>query len=657
MFYRYSVDEILNLVEADNSVISANIYLAPPTNCFNSDEDSGDEDEADINRLTKNQLLSNAEASITYIQDNEVISQHITSETPFETTSDSDDTTQTDIPSMPAKSKTDNIYSSLPSTSSLSNTFDFEDDLPSTSKKAKVICNKPIQTNTKKFKKFDGSKTKTQKSYEKTYKWVKKDLSNLPHKEWQMPEWLTSIDRSPVEMFELFYDEEVVSLIRDMTNKYASEKGDPAGYTLEDIKCFLAILLVSGYNQVPRVKMYWETKDDVMNQAISQAMPRNKFLNIMRCLHVCDNADLDKNTKFAKVVPLWNMMNKRFLKYFVGDANLCIDESMIPYYGRHSAKQHIHGKPIRFGYKAWCLCTRLGYLIQAIPYEGASTTNKYPDIGVGGSVVIELAEKLPARTDGYNFFFDNFFTSVTLLQVLKQMGSTGTGTVRANRVCKAPLTDVKAMKKKPRGSYEQLTEAKTNVTLVRYNDNSVCTVASTFSGVEPIGKVRRYSAAEKKHITVPQPSCVVMYNQYMGGVDRLDENISKLRVGIRGKKWYWQLLAFPLNVSVNNAWLLYRMTTFGKEKPLDHLAFTREITLSYLKKYSCRVNPGRPLHNKVGAVDKRVTADVRFDNIGHMIDSSEKQTRCGHCKKNTTKKCVKCGIAMHSKCFILFHTK
>lgn len=501
------------------------------------------------------------------------------------------------------------------------------------------------------------NKTEKRKNEKKSYNWIKKDLECKHNKEWELPHWLLNSDWSPVELFELFYDIELISFICDMTNKYASEKGEPTGYTLADMKCFIGILIVSGYNHVPRVKMYWETKDDVWNKAIAESMPRNKFLNIMRSFHVCDNAELNKNTKFAKIAPLWQLLNDRWLKYFAGDANLSIDESMIPYYGRHSAKQHIHGKPIRFGYKAWCLCSRFGYLIQAIPYEGASSQNKYPEIGVSGSVVMELSEKLPPRNDGYNLFFDNFFTSVPLLELLQENGNTGTGTVKANRVCKAPLTDVKSMKGKPRGSYEQLTEEKSDVTLVRYNDNNVVTVASTFCGVEPVGKVRRYSAADKKHIMVPQPSCIVMYNQYMGGVDRLDENISKYRIGIRGKKWYWQMLAFPINVSVNNAWILYRLTTMGKDKPLDLLSFTREITLTYLKKYSSRTTLGRPLHYKVGAVDKRVTADVRFDNEGHMIDKNEKQTRCGQCKKNTTMKCIKCGVALHSKCFVPFHSK
>ncbi|XP_046674856.1 piggyBac transposable element-derived protein 3-like [Homalodisca vitripennis] len=162
----------------------------------------------------------------------------------------------------------------------------------------------------------------------------------------------------------------------------------------------------------------------------------------------------------------------------------------------------------------------------------------------------------------------------------------------------------------PRGSFDQITEKDSNVTLVRYNDHNVVTVASTACGVEPVGKVRRWSAAEKKHTSVNQTSCVVMHNQYMGGVDRLDENVSKLRIGVRGKKCYWQLLMFPINVSINNAWILFRWTNTYKDKRLDLLSFTREISLTYLISHSTRLTLGRPLQN-VSAVDKRVTKAVR----------------------------------------------
>lgn len=134
-------------------------------------------------------------------------------------------------------------------------------------------------------------------------------------------------------------------------------------------------------------------------------MSRNRFTQIMKYFHVCDNHNLTIGDRFAKVTPLWGKMNEKWLRYFPGDTNLSVDESMIPYYGSDGAKQHMHGKPIRFGFKVWCLCTRLGYLIQSIP-----SGNTQPDLGLGGSVVMDLVDKLPNKE--VSIFVDNFFTSI-----------------------------------------------------------------------------------------------------------------------------------------------------------------------------------------------------------------------------------------------------
>ncbi|GBP37588.1 PiggyBac transposable element-derived protein 3 [Eumeta japonica] len=266
---------------------------------------------------------------------------------------------------------------------------------------------------------------------------------------------------------------------------------------------------------------------------------RHTYPNFHRVhyFHVADNNSLPPNDKFGKVRPLWNLLNHRWLKYYPGDKNLSIDESMIPYYGKHGAKQHIHGKPIRFGYKNWSICTRLGYLIYGELYQGVGTGNTRPELGVGASVVLDLVEKLP--TGSYSLYMDNFFTSLPLLNELKKLGHEATGTIRANRVENAPLKDTKETKKTKRGSYDHRTDVLSDITLVRYNDNNIVTVASTQCGVAFVGKVKRFCDKEKKD--VDQPRCIVNYNKYMGGVDRLDQNVGCYRISIRLKRYVLSL--------------------------------------------------------------------------------------------------------------------
>ena len=88
--------------------------------------------------------------------------------------------------------------------------------------------------------------------------------------------------------------------------------------------------------------------------------------------------------------------------------------------------------------------------------------------------------KLPTVLNShYHAVMDNFFKSPSLLQVLKESGIAATGTVQANRTKKAPLQAVDDMNKQARGISDVVNDKKSNVTLVRWKDNKVVTVAST----------------------------------------------------------------------------------------------------------------------------------------------------------------------------------
>ncbi|XP_046683633.1 piggyBac transposable element-derived protein 3-like [Homalodisca vitripennis] len=230
---------------------------------------------------------------------------------------------------------------------------------------------------------------------------------------------------------------------------------------------------------------------------------------------------------------------------------------------------------------------------------------------------------------------DNFFTSLKLLDYLSEKGHDATGTIKANRVENAPLKEATVLKKESRGSYDQLTEQKTGITLVRYNDNNVVTVASTRCGVQPMGKAKRWCRVAKRQVDVQKPACIINYNTYMGGVDQLDQNISTYRIGIRNRKWYWALLAYLLNATMNNAWQLYRLTPKGREDPKDLLSFIRHIVQTYFQKYT----PQRQRASRVSVTGKeRVEESVRLSNSLHVLETNPTQIRCGLCRKNTRKK-------------------
>ena len=61
------------------------------------------------------------------------------------------------------------------------------------------------------------------------------------------------------------------------------------------------------------------------------------FEAIFSYLHVGDNVSLELLYKLSLLRPLISILNKRCMKYLPNETCFSIDESMIPYYGRHGS--------------------------------------------------------------------------------------------------------------------------------------------------------------------------------------------------------------------------------------------------------------------------------------------------------------------------------
>lgn len=508
------------------------------------------------------------------------------------------------------------------------------------------VANKVSGNKTQKKPKIRlGQKTKKIQDTQQTVLWRQGDLEtpNIFVDDQKPNVYYNTLQ--PYELFELFFDQQVLEMIVDYSNTYASNKNQTLQIDINELKCFLGILLLSGYNEVSRRRMYWEKSPDTHNNLVSDAMRRNRFEQIFSNIHFCNNSKLDEHDKFSKIRPLISMLNSRFLIHAPHQQFHSIDESMVPYFGRHGCKQFIRGKPIRFGFKIWVGTLRLGYVVWISPYQGKSGDLQNTEYGLGASVIISYANNLLThRIAPYHLVFDNFFTGLPLLEKLSEMGLYGTGTIRSNRTKKCPINLV-AMKKIKRGSYESYV-SDSGILVCVWKDNSTVTIASNNVGVEPIIAAKRWSVSDKRSIRIPQPKIIHLYNQNMGGVDRMDQNVSQYRISIRGKKWYSCIVLYCIDLAVQNAWQLHKLHT---EKPMDLLAFRRHIATYYLQKFNTAPTPGR----RGGKPSNYIP---RYDGAMHYLVPQEKQTRCAECHQKTTSRCIKCDVGVHLKCNIQFHT-
>ena len=236
---------------------------------------------------------------------------------------------------------------------------------------------------------------------------------------------------------------------------------------------------------------------------------------------------------------------------------------------------------------------------------------------------------------------------------LKGIGMTGT--IRKNRTEGCPL--IVDDRKEKRGTIEYKTNEQGTI-IIRWKDNKSVLVGSTVHGVQPIGTTTRYSRCDKSRVEVQQPNAIKFYNRFMGGVDRMDENISHYRINIRSKKWWWPLFAMLVDCSMHNAWQLYRDSEAAKHRPLDHLQFRRQITQTYLQVYGRQRSAfsRAAMFGPRRKITSMISDEVRIANVEHR-QASRTQRRCKQCGKNTKRYCVRCDVSLHDSCVVAFHSK
>ena len=119
---------------------------------------------------------------------------------------------------------------------------------------------------------------------------------------------------------------------------------------------------------------------------------------------------------------------------------------------------------------------------------------------------------------------------------------------------------------------------------MKWLDNKCVTVGTNYNTVEQTRTVKRWQKEKKAKGPVPQPNVLYSYNKNMGGVDKHDWLVGKYSVGIQEKKWYWPLFIHILDMTMVNAWTIYKFVTANDDKEiLSLLDFKRQVCISYLK--------------------------------------------------------------------------
>ena len=214
--------------------------------------------------------------------------------------------------------------------------------------------------------------------------------------------------------------------------------------------------MFTGCHSLPEEHHYWSTQPDLGVSAVYNTLSRNRYYEIKRYLYFAYNHRLTEGDKMSKISPLCNMLNCNLIQFGIFHELLSADESMVPYFERHSAKMFTKEKPIRFGYKIWCLCESDGYPYHMQIYQGKqSNANDQP---LGTRVINNMVSVISSNFNVlyHQLYFDNFFSSYHLIKKLAEKSMRATGTIRENRTegANKQLIKNKELQKQERGTYD-----------------------------------------------------------------------------------------------------------------------------------------------------------------------------------------------------------
>ncbi|CAB4027971.1 Hypothetical predicted protein [Paramuricea clavata] len=98
------------------------------------------------------------------------------------------------------------------------------------------------------------------------------------------------------------------------------------------------------------------------------------------------------------------------------------------------------------------------------------------------------------------------------------------------------------------GSIDYRVDANSNIALVRWLDNGLVKLVSSFVGIGNGNPVKRWSANKKIDVLCHQ--IVHEYNKHMEGVDLCDMLMALYCIKLRTRKWYMHIVYYCIGVAI-----------------------------------------------------------------------------------------------------------
>ena len=129
----------------------------------------------------------------------------------------------------------------------------------------------------------------------------------------------------------------------------------------EEMKKFLALLILMGLVKKSEKDEYWSTSPLMCTPIFGRVMPRNRFRQIWRYWHFNDNEKCQD--RLDKIKPITDHFQHKFRAVYKPTKELSLDEAVIPWRGRLCFRTYNPDKIVKYGILVRMLCeARSGYI-------------------------------------------------------------------------------------------------------------------------------------------------------------------------------------------------------------------------------------------------------------------------------------------------------
>lgn len=352
---------------------------------------------------------------------------------------------------------------------------------------------------------------------------------------------------SRCDVFELFFNKELVQIIIRETNKFGSQDRNFVQVTEDDLKLYIAINILMSLVQKPNIQSYWSKDESIETPYFKNVMPRKRFLSIAKNLHFASDNN-NSNDPLIKIKEVSDVIAKTFRNMYIPKKNICIDESLMQCKNRLHYIQFIRTKRAKFGIKFYKLCdSETRYIHNFKIYIGKDKTETGT---ASANVVKNLMNESELLEKGYCLFLDNWYSSPTLYRDLYEMKTNVCGTARINR--KGMPRDLKSVQLK---KGEAVSFATKNILAIKWKDKKDVIILTTMHKLEfaETEKVNRHTGEK-----IVKPSAIIDYNKYMGGIDVGDQMLSKFHTMRRSKKAYKKIFFYFIDMMLLNSYVIFK---------------------------------------------------------------------------------------------------